>query len=124
MAQPPPQGTLLMDAVTFLTAAGSGAAKTRTIAFNATGATVLSWRSDSNYRIIEVSGVGQALLNLVGGTYAALTAAGVHLDWISLVSTSTTWADTEMNADLINGQILYSSHGAGNSLLQAILAYN
>jgi hypothetical protein len=123
VATPIQNDPLLMSRETFLAAGGSSVERpTKTIAFNATGATILFWKADLDYDIVFVQGLGQVLLNLVGATYAALTAAGVHLDWIGIGSTSTSSTnDLPLRIRLEKDKILYSSHGAGNSFSQVIL---
>jgi hypothetical protein len=101
---------------------GAAAKPTKTIAFNAVGIGVLSWRSDANYYIVQVNGLGQALLNVVGATYATLTTAGTHIDWICIGATSTSQASTvALRAPILLGQLLYCSCGSGNSFIQVIL---
>lgn len=117
-------GNLLMDAQTFINLPAAGMGRTRTIAFNASGASVQSWRADAPYRIRHVSGIGQAILNFSGTSYSILAAAGVHLDWIAIASTSVSISiAVDCSVDVSNGQFIYCSHGGSNSFLQVILEY-
>jgi hypothetical protein len=95
----------------------SALVETKQIGFNATGATVQSWRADADYLLTSATLTGAVIINLVGATYAQLSGAGTHLDWIALnVSAATTEiSHVALRRIIKEGQLLYSSHGGSAS---------
>jgi len=91
---------------------------TRTIGFNASGIGVLSWKSDRQYRLVQATVVGGAILNFAGNTYAQLSVAGVHLDWILCGSSvgGVSPVTNDLAIDVFQDQIVYFSAGASASL--------
>lgn len=90
---------------------------TKQIGFNATGATVQSWRADADYDLVKATLTGAVIINLTGATYAQLSVAGTHHDWLALNVTAGTSEISEITLRQVikEGQILYSSHGPANS---------
>jgi hypothetical protein len=88
----------------------AGIAKpTRVIGFNYIGTVTNSWRADQDYWIVCVFGFGAtngAIVSLGGQTYAQLSSAGVHQDWVSYSGINTLFFCRERIAE---GQLLYCS---------------
>jgi len=88
---------------------------TRTIGYNYTAASQQSWKADADYVIVSVLGAGAtnaAIMNFTGATYASMSVAGVHLDWIAYAGANTVQA---LRQPLFKGELLYCSSAAGVS---------
>jgi len=89
---------------------------TRTIGFNSTIASVLSWRADADYTIVRIVGAsGGSIVNFGGQTYAVLSSSGVHSDWIGFAGVNTI---QELRQPVYKGQLVYcSTNGTAGVLM-------
>jgi len=102
-----------MDATTLLSLGGQNL-QTVTIGFQHSAASVLSWRADRDYMILGAAPISaNCLINLSGDTYANLTTAGVHSNWVCQTGVQASFVPT--NQKLPTGQLLYSSTSAAAS---------
>src|SRR5262245_3386415 len=98
---------LIGEAEAIFNLADSARPRTRTLGFNASGASQLSWTAEQDYFIVEVVvGTGTQIVSFVNDTYANLASNGVHTNWIALGG-ALGCNTTRLHQKITRGQMLY-----------------